>query len=74
MAGRPARGRFAVYAEVTGLGLEIAVGFGLPTYGGHRLDAWLGTGPVGLLAGLVLGLALGAVLLWRTAKRLEEGR
>lgn len=71
MAGRPPLGKIGVLAEVTGLGLEVAVAFGIPAYAGYRIDAALGTAPWAILAGSVVGMCLAAAALWKTAKRLE---
>lgn len=72
MVEAPPRGRQRVLAEVTGLGMEIAVAFGAPAYAGHLADGAWGTAPAGVLAGLALGLVLGGYVVVRTAKRLEE--
>jgi ATP synthase protein I len=51
-------------ARVSTLGLE----FGLPAILGHVLDVKIGTNPVGLLVGMVLGFVVGMMHILRIAK------
>ena len=56
-------------ALATQLGTSVAASVGLPLLGGYLLDRWLGTEPVFLLAGVVVGL----VAAWHTLTELGEG-
>jgi hypothetical protein len=62
------RSPWAVLAEwtsrLTSIGLEMA----LPALGGYGLDRWLGTLPVFLVVGLLVGFAVGMTHLMRLAK------
>ena len=52
-----------------GFGLEIAVGIGLGAFVGNWVDRHHGTGPWGLLVGLLLGCAAGMYLLIKEATK-----
>lgn len=43
-------------AQGASLGLTLGAVLSLFTYLGYRLDQWLGSAPIGLIAGCVLGL------------------
>jgi F0F1-type ATP synthase assembly protein I len=47
---------------------SVALAFVLPALGGALLDRWLGTSPVGVLVGAVLGFAVGMLQLLRIAR------
>ena len=49
------------------IGMEMA----LPSLGGYGLDRWLGTPPIFLIAGVLLGFATGFLHLLRLAKSEE---
>jgi len=53
----PARG--AELARLSGMGLTFAATLGVFAYGGYWLDRWLGTLPLFLISGVLLGF-LGA--------------
>ena len=57
-----------------GLGSVLAVSTGAGTLGGVYLDRWLGTGPWLTLTGIVLGIAVGFVAVFRTLAAQEERR
>lgn len=61
-------GRFAA------AGIEFALLLGLGTAGGYALDAWLGTSPGLLLAGLAAGFALAMWRLVRSVRTTGGGR
>ena len=54
------------------LGLRMAVALLLGAYGGYELDQWLQIEPFGLMAGCLLGLALGMVIVIRTVTSLQD--
>ncbi len=54
--------------EASSLGLQIATGFGLFVGLGYWADHRLGTSPVLVLVGLVLGLAYMLYELWKLAR------
>jgi hypothetical protein len=68
MAGNDGRSPLSVgiewSARVSTLGFE----FGIPALLGHFLDQKLGTNPVGLLVGMVLGFVVGMMHILRIAK------
>jgi F0F1-type ATP synthase assembly protein I len=51
------------------MAVSIAAAVVIPLLGGLAVDTRLGTGPVGLLAGLGLGIAAGAAVVWSQARR-----
>lgn len=51
-----------------GLGMQIAVSMALFVGGGYAVDRWLGTSPVGLLVGAVIGMAGIVALVVRIAR------
>ena len=65
-------------ARLTGIGFYIAACIGGGVFGGVQLDKWLGTEPLfallGLLAGLVLGLWGGLLLLLEILKEMRGDR
>lgn len=48
--------------------MTIALGFVVPALLGFSLDQWLGSRPIGILVGMVLGFAAGMLQLLRIAK------
>ncbi len=57
-------------SRIMALGFE----FALPALAGNYLDKRLGSGPVGLLAGMVLGFAGGMIHLLRIARDASKDR
>lgn len=53
------------------LGLRMAVALMLGAYAGYKLDQWLRIEPFGLVAGCLLGLALGMVIVIRAVASLQ---
>ncbi len=51
-----------------GLGMQIAASMALFVGGGYAVDRWLGTSPVGLLVGAVIGMAGIVALVVRIAR------
>ncbi len=47
------------------VGLELVIPVALLTYGGYRLDGWLGTLPLFLILGVFLGMAVGFYSVFR---------
>jgi F0F1-type ATP synthase assembly protein I len=54
------------------LGLRLFVALGLGAFGGYKLDQWLESSPIGLVAGCLLGLAVGMFTIVRTVFALQE--
>ncbi len=46
----------------------ISIGFVVPALLGYYLDQWLGSRPIGILAGMVVGFVAGMLQLMRIAK------
>ena len=53
-------------ALTTTIGMELAITVVLGYFGGRYLDQLLGTGPWLLLAGVLVGLAVGTVSVYKT--------
>jgi len=53
-------------ALTTTIGMELAITVVLGYFGGRYLDQLLGTGPWLLLAGVIIGLAVGTVSVYKT--------
>jgi F0F1-type ATP synthase assembly protein I len=51
---------------------EFLAALGAGGFVGHRIDERSGSGPWGLLVGLLLGMAAGLYLMLRESKRLEK--
>ena len=55
------------------MGLQVAVAIGLPllvgTFGGDAVDKAFGSGPWGLLVGILLGLVVGGLALFGVLRR-----
>lgn len=51
---------------------EFLAALGICGFAGYRLDERRGTGPWGLLVGLLVGMAAGLYLMLRESKRLEK--
>ena len=64
--GRENVGVFQALALTTTIGMELAITVSLGYYGGKYLDAKFGTGPWFLLAGVLIGLAVGVVGIHKT--------
>ena len=47
------------------VGLELVIPVMLLTYGGYRLDGWLGTLPLFVIVGVFLGMAVGFTSVFR---------
>ncbi len=60
------------YAPYLALGLEIAVGIGLPILLGYLLDDYLATSPWLTLAGCIIGLVNVFALIVRMNKKLNK--
>ena len=56
---------FGALALVTGLGLGVVVSIGVCGVAGYFADRWLGTSPFLLIAGILLGVAVGAFQAYR---------
>ena len=61
-------------AQGAGLGLTLGAVLTLFTYLGYRLDQWLGCAPIGLIAGVLLGLGGGMYYVIRKVSDLEGGQ
>jgi F0F1-type ATP synthase assembly protein I len=59
-------------ADMAGIGLYFAAAVLLPLLGGVGLDKVLGTAPVFVLIGLVVGLAAGATGIWLKVRELSK--
>jgi ATP synthase protein I len=59
---------------LSGLGLTLVISTVLGLWGGHILDRWLGSHPLLMLTGLVLGIAAGFVNLFRAVGMLDGRR
>lgn len=59
-------------ADMAGIGLYFAAAVLLPLLGGVALDKFLGTAPVFVLVGLVVGLAAGATGIWLKVRELSR--
>jgi hypothetical protein len=57
-------------SRVTNIALEMA----LPSLGGYWLDRWLGTLPIFLILGAVVGFAVGMLHLMQLAKPQDRSR
>lgn len=60
---------FAALALVTGLGLAVVVSVGVCGIMGYFADKWLGTAPVLLIVGILLGVMAGAYQAYRMVMR-----
>jgi ATP synthase protein I len=56
---------FGALALVTGLGLTIVISVGVCGVAGYFADQWLGTSPIMTIAGILLGVAVGAFQAYR---------
>jgi F0F1-type ATP synthase assembly protein I len=61
-------GVFQALALTTTIGVELAVAVSLGYYGGQYLDKKMATGPWFVLAGVLIGLAVGTVGVYKTLK------
>ncbi len=59
-------GVFQALALTTAIGMELAITVSLGYYGGKHLDAKFATGPWFLLAGVLVGLAVGVMGVYKT--------
>jgi ATP synthase protein I len=59
------------YARFLSLGFTLLAIIGGPTVVGYFVDGWLGTLPLFLLVGLVLGFAASLLYVYRAIKNLE---
>lgn len=66
------RSTLRALAVATQLGTAIAASLGLAIGGGYLLDRWLGTRPVFLLIGIVVGLIASAYTVMDLAKQFDE--
>jgi len=57
---------------MAGIGIYLAAAVLLPLLGGVALDKALGTAPVFVLVGLVVGLAAGAAGIWLKVRELSR--
>jgi F0F1-type ATP synthase assembly protein I len=57
---------------MAGIGLYFAASVLVPLLGGVALDRFLGTAPVFVLVGLVVGLAAGATGIWLKVRELSR--
>lgn len=62
-----------VYARFLSLGFTLIVIIGGLTAAGFFLDRWLGTLPLFLLVGLVLGFVAGLFYIYRALESLDDG-
>lgn len=53
------------------VGIELVAGLAGGLLLGWALDSWLGTAPIGLVVGFVMGAAAGTLNAWRWMRRLE---
>ncbi|MFN1833673.1 AtpZ/AtpI family protein [Balneola sp. MJW-20] len=60
------------YMEYLGLGAEIAATIGIPILAGYYADKWLDTSPYGVLSGIVVGLFLFILDIFRIANKLNK--
>ncbi len=65
-------GAFQALAVTTTIGAELAITVVLGYYGGRYLDGLLGTGPWFLLAGVLVGLAVGVLGVLKTLQGFFE--
>jgi len=65
-------GVFQAIALATTIGMELAIMVVLGYYGGHYLDTRLGTAPWFLLGGILLGLAVGTMGIYKTLQGFFE--
>lgn len=56
----------------TGLGIELAVFLVCGVLAGNWIDEKYGTGPWGILGGVVFGIAGGVRTLWRTVRQIQR--
>lgn len=61
------------YARFLSLGFTFIVIIGGLTAAGFFVDRWLGTLPLFLLAGLVLGFVAGLIYIYRALESLDDG-
>ena len=61
------------YARFLSLGFTLIVIIGGLTAAGFFVDRWLGTLPLFLLAGLVLGFVAGLIYIYRALESLDDG-
>ncbi len=67
------RSTLRALALATQLGTAVAASLGLAMGGGYLLDRWLGTRPVFLLIGIVVGLLASAYTVMDLAKHFDDG-
>jgi F0F1-type ATP synthase assembly protein I len=63
---------FGALALVTGLGLTMVAALGLCGVAGYFADRWLSTQPVLLIAGILLGVVVGALQAYRLITKTME--
>ncbi len=63
---------FRALALVTGLGLGVVLSIGVCGVAGYFADQWLGTSPFLLIAGILLGVAVGALQAYRMIMKAVE--
>jgi ATP synthase protein I len=61
------------YARFLGLGFTLLAIIGVLSAGGYFVDRLLGTLPLFLLVGLVMGFVAGLYYIYRALKRLDDG-
>ncbi|MHB0874949.1 MAG: AtpZ/AtpI family protein [Anaerolineae bacterium] len=66
------RSTWRAMAAATQLGTAVAASLGLAMGGGYLLDRWLGTRPVFLLLGIVVGLIAAAYTIADLAKQFGD--
>ena len=59
---------------LSGVGLTLVISTVLGLWGGSVLDRWLGTSPVLMLVGLLLGIVAGFLNLFRAVGLFDGGR
>ena len=67
------RSRLAVGYDWAARVTTVALEFGLPPLAGAYLDQWLGSSPLCVLAGAVLGFAVGMTQILRIAREATPG-
>lgn len=68
------RSTWRAMAVATQIGTAVAASLGLAMGGGYMIDRWLGTRPVFLLLGIIVGLVAAGYTIADLAKQFDEGQ